>query len=455
MATITRRQAMQLAAAGTAWAAGCRRPARAAERPPHLIVVLADDLGAKELSCYGSSRHQTPCLDRLASEGTRFRTCWAMPLCTPTRMALMTGQYGFHNGYLGMANPAYIPAKTAPEAQIVNHLTFSKVLQQAGYATALAGKWQLSGKLPTLVREAGFDEYCMWAYEDNVPPGVRHPDYENATRTSRYWHPCLVQNGEYRPTQPADFGPDLLHDFVVDFLRRHREQPCCVYYTSLLTHQPRVETPDPAHPGERRPAGLKSNVEYLDHLVGRLDAALSDLGVRDNTLLVFLGDNGTGQEGKGTVTELGARVPGIIRGPGVRAGQISMAVTDVTDLYPTLLDYAGLPQPADHQLDGRSLRPVLEGRAERHRDWIYSHLDDGRLLRDERWLLQIDRTTHREHFYDSGTSRNGDGYRDVTAAADPTVLQARARFAAVLDTIPPPRPRPGTQPGRNRPADPA
>src|SRR4051794_8655056 len=94
-----------------------------AARPPNIILLLADDLGAKDLSCYGSTRHQTPNLDRMAAEGTRFETFYAMPLCTPTRMALMTGQYGFHNGYLGMHTQAFIPAANAPQKRIGNHFT--------------------------------------------------------------------------------------------------------------------------------------------------------------------------------------------------------------------------------------------------------------------------------------------------------------------------------------------
>lgn len=418
----------------------------AADRPPNVILILADDLGAKELSCYGSTQHRTPYLDRMAAEGVRFETFYAMPLCTPTRVALMTGQYGFRNGFLGMQDPAFKPAPGSPKSEIGNHFTHADLLKSRGYATALAGKWQLSGKLPTLVHDAGFDEYRMWAYDQNLPSGITHPGREKlpgtADRAARYFHPSVVENGRYLPTKPTDFGPDLFNDFVIDFARRHKDRPFFVYYTSVLTHGPRTETPDPANPGQRWPAGLKSNLEYLDHLMGRLLAALKAERLDENTLVIFIGDNGTGNDGKGQVTELGVRVPGIIRGPGVKRGLVSRAVADLTDIMATLVDISGAPRPPN-ALDGHSLMPVLRGEKARHRDWIYSHLDDGRILRDERWLLEIPKGGKPERFFDCGASRDGTGYRDVTGSADPEVMAARARFAAILATMPVPKPREG------------
>lgn len=413
-----------------------------AKRPPNFIVILADDLGAKELGCYGSQRHQTPHLDRMAAEGTRFATFFSTPLCTPTRVALMTGQYGFRTGYLGMNNKAFIPAPGSPETDIGRRFTFADLLKSRGYATAQAGKWQLSGRLPTLIRDAGFDEYRMWAYEHNLPAGVKHPGREpNNGQHSRYWHPSIVQNGEHLPTKPEDFGPDLFNDFVIDFARRHRERPFFIYYTSVLTHGPRVETPDPAKPGARRPAGLKSNLEYLDHLMGRLLASLKADGLAANTYVFFIGDNGTAGEGKGEPTELGARVPGIMWGADVKRGVVSPAVADLTDILPTLADLSGATLPKDRVFDGRSFAPVLRGQQPRHRDWIYTHLDDGRVLRDERWLLEIPFGNTGGKLFDCGPSRDGTGYRDVTNLNEPEAKAARERFAAVLAKMPEPKPR--------------
>lgn len=414
--------------------------------PPNIILILADDLGAKELSCYGNKDHRTPNLDRMAAEGTRFETFYANPLCTPTRVALMTGQYGFHNGFLGMQDPAFKPDQQSTLAEIANHFTHAKLMQSKGYRTAQAGKWQLSGTLPTLIHDTGFDEYRMWAYDHNLPPDVKHPAHESGGNASRYWQPSILENGKYLPSEPTDYGPDWFNDFVIDFARRHKTEPFFVYYTSVLTHNPHLETPDPAKPGARWPATFKSNLEYLDHLMGKLFAALQAEGLDDNTLVIFLGDNGTGGDGKGTVTELGARVPCIIRGPGVQRGVVSRAVADLTDILPTLADFSGAELPKDRVFDGHSLGPVLRGEKETHRDWIYSHLDDGRVLRDARWLLEIAKQGRGEKFFDCGDSRDGTGYKDVTNSTDPEVQAARDRFAKILATMPEPTPREGMKP---------
>lgn len=421
---------------------------QAAGAKPNVILILADDLGAKELGCYGNTKHHTPNLDALAASGTRFETFYVNPLCTPTRMALMTGQYGFHNGFLGMANPAFVPSANSPQRDIAHHFTHAALMRSAGYATAVVGKWQLSGKLPDLVYEAGFDEYRIWAYDKNLPENVSHPAHDHAGRTSRYWHPCILENGKYLSTQPTDYGPDLFNDSVIDFVRRHKTEPFFVYYSSVLTHSPHVETPDPQKTGSRKSANFQSNLEYLDHLMGKLLAALQSEGLDKNTLIFFIGDNGTEGSGKGTLTEKGARTPCILRGPGVPVGRVSRALSDVTDVFPTLADWAGIPLPADRPCDGKSLLPVLRDGKETHREWIYSHLDDGRVLRDARWLLEIDKGGKGEKFFDCGSSRDGTGYRDVTASPDPEAKEARMRFARILATLPEPiphaKPAPGT-----------
>ena len=430
-----------------------RAALHAAQRPPNVILILADDLGAKELGCYGNTKHRTPHLDAMAAAGTRLETFYADPLCTPTRMALMTGQYGFHNGFLGMSNPAFVPTQDSPQRDIANHLTHAALLRSAGYATALVGKWQLSGRLPGLVYEARFDEYRMWAYDKNLPEDVKHPAHEEGGNACRYWHPSILENGRYLPTRPEDYGPDLFNDFVIDFARRHKAEPFFVYYTSVLTHSPHLETPDPEHPGRRKPATFQSNLEYLDHLMGRLFDSLKNEGLDQNTVVVFIGDNGTGGSGKGTLTELGARTPCIVRGPGIKAGNVSRALGDVTDLFPTLADLARVALPNDRPCDGRSLLPVLRGEKEAHREWIYSHLDDGRVLRDPRWLLEIDKGGKGEKFFDCGEHRDGSGYREVTGSEEPEVKEARLRFAEILSGLPVPRSQRKQAANSEKPAD--
>lgn len=422
-------------------------PTFADDRPPNFVIVLADDIGAKELACYGNTAQATPRLDRLAREGLRFETCWATPLCTPTRVMLMTGQYAFHTGYFQMFGSAYSPSDTSPEREIGDKLTFADVLKAQGYATGMAGKWQLSGAIPNLVHDCGFDTYRMWAYEHNLPPGVKHTGrYEGADggRTARYWHPCIVENGKYVPTQPSDYGPDLFNAFAIDFIRANKDKPFCFYYTMPLTHGPHEETPDVANPGQRLPKGYKSNVEYLDYLMGQLVDAIDAAGLRENTVFIFVGDNGTAGSGKGTVTELGVRVPLIVRWPGhVAAGDVSRELVSVSDIFPTVMELGGGKLPEKHVLDGKSLVATLEGGKAKHRDWVFSYLGPARIIRDSRWLLESRGLGQADRLFDCGDSRSGTGYKDVSDSTEPDVLAARERLTTILKDLPGPEGHPG------------
>jgi arylsulfatase A len=416
-------------------------PTAAAEKKqPNLIVIMADDLGAKELSCYGHEQHETPRLDQLAASGVQFQTAYTACICHPTRFEIMTGQYGSTNGVFHFAGRPGGPDPNSPEEQIVNHLTFGKVLKQAGYATALSGKWQLTGKVPTLVYENGFDEYCMWAYAHNLPPGVRHTGgFEKGTKTSRYWHPSILKNGKKLPTTIDDFGPDIYTDFVIDFARRHKDGPFFIYYPMALTHSPYYSMP-PSKPNEKEKFRhskdkFKENVEYMDTLVGRIVDALDDMGIRENTIVMFTGDNGTGGQGKGQPTELGARVPMIVNCPGrVKPTGSSDALVDTSDVMPTLVELAGTKLPDGHVIDGKSFAPILRGEKTDVRDWIFSYLGDGRVLRTKRFLLERNTPNKYGQLYDCGTSRDGSGYKDVTESTDSEVLAIRKKFDEILAT---------------------
>jgi arylsulfatase A len=413
---------------------------RAADRPPNLVVLMADDLGAAELSCYGHPKHRTPYLDELARTGVQFNTCYSTPICHPTRFEIMTGQYGHHNRIYHFPGRRGGPKTGSPEDNIANHLTFAQVLKPRGYATAMAGKWQLTGKIPTLVRECGFDEYCMWAYKHNLPEGVEHTggwEGKPGSKTSRYWHPSIVKNGEYVPTKPDDYGPDLFTDFVIDFIERHRGEPFFVYYPMALTHGPFYSTPDTTRSEEdkwkNRQDNFQANTEYMDKLVGRIVKALYDLGLRNNTVFMFTGDNGSGGRGKGQVAEVGARVPMIVNGPGlVRSQGLSEHLVDLSDIFPTLVELGGADLPDGHIVDGHSFAPLLRGEAYTPREWIYSYLGDGRIVRTSRWLLE-QKTPHQPgRLYDCGDCRDGSRYVDVSDSRDPEVLAARKLMDQIL-----------------------
>jgi arylsulfatase A len=189
--------------------------------------------------------------------------------------------------------------------------------------------------------------------------------------------------------------------------------------------------------------------------MGRLRSGLEDMKLTQNTVVIFVGDNGTGTRGKGTVTEAGVRVPFIVWGPGLvkPSEEATSALGDLTDIMPTLAGLGGATLPKDQVFDGKSMVPLLRGETTRHRDWVYSFLDDGRILRDDRWLLEIPGEGKPERLFDCGRSRDGSGYKQVTPADSAEAKLARDRFARILATQPEPRPRPiasGPAPARAR-----
>lgn len=402
-------------------------------RPPNILLIMADDLGAKELGCYGHKQHRTPNLDRLAETGVRFKTCYATPLCSPSRVELMTGRYAFRTGWYN-----FIGRETTRLDRLSpDEITFADVLKTRGYRAGLAGKWQLGliTKHPTMIFDSGFDEYFVWAWNTGGLPA--DAKFEGSPR-QRYWHPAIVENGKHFPTRPDQYGPDLYSDWIVNFMRRHRDRPFLAYYPMCLVHEPWDPTPDPTRPGGKTEGGLQHNVEYMDKLVGKLVKALDDLGLRRDTIIFFTGDNGTGKAGKGTVTEAGVRVPMIVNCPGrVKPGMVSDELIDFSDMLPTLAELAGAELPKGVAIDGRSFAPLLRGERGNPREWIFSYLAYERMLRDKRWLLEGS-----GKFFDCGDNRDGEGYKEVTNSMDPEVVRARKRFDEILARLPaPPRER--------------
>ena len=333
-------------------------------RRPNVILIMADDLGYETIGANGGTSYKTPHLDALARGGVRFEHCYAQPLCTPTRVQLMTGAYNVRNYVtFGQMDPKLT--------------TFGNLFQKAGYRTAIVGKWQL-GQAKDLPARFGFDEHCLW---------------QHTRRPPRFANPGLEINGVEKDFKNGEYGPDLLNDYARDFVTQNKDRPFFLYYPMLLTHGPYQPTPDspewdPKAMGEnvnRRPKHFGDMVEYMDKLVGKLVARLEELKLRENTLVIFLGDNGTGKGtpsqmgartvigGKGTTTAAGMRVPLIANWPGrVVAGKVNADLVDSTDLLPTICAAAGVAQPEGLVIDGRSFWPQLKGEASQPRTWIYS-----------------------------------------------------------------------------------
>jgi arylsulfatase A len=330
-------------------------------RKPNIVLIMADDFGYECVGCNGGG-YRTPNLDALAAGGVRFTHAYATPLCTPSRTQIMTGRYNFRN-YVKFGEFDF------------RERTFAHLLKAAGYSTFIAGKWQLAGGLKG-PNDAGFDEYCLWQIFE-------------ANKGSRYDSPKIHANGKLLDGLETKYGPDVFCAHVEDFIARHRDGPFLVYWPMVLTHAPFDRTPD-SKPGARTgdTANFPAMVEYLDKNIGRLVAHLDKHGVRDNTLILFTGDNGTGKPitskldgksvkgDKGNTTTLGTHVPLIASWPGTAAkGKVCGDLVDFTDVLPTLAEAAGAGLPKAVTLDGRSFLPQIQGKRGSPREWIFCHYE--------------------------------------------------------------------------------
>jgi len=372
---ISRRSFMKVATAATVGLlhggpagklrAAAGKGAPAAGKRPNILMILADDLGYECIGADGGTSYKTPVLDKLAADGVRFDHGYSQPLCTPTRVQLMTGIYNVRNYVrFGLLDP--------------KQTTFAHLLKQAGYATCVVGKWQLGGGFEG-PGHFGFDEYCLWQL--NRRPG-------------RYSNPGLEVNGKQIDYTNGEYGPDVVSDYACDFMRRNKDKPFCLYYPMILTHCPFVPTPDspdwdpkatgePSYKGNAKYFG--DMVAYMDKIVGKLLARLDELGIRDNTLVIFIGDNGTDRPvvskmaggesvagAKGTTTDAGDHVPLIASFPaGGGKGKVCGDLVDTSDILPTICQCAGVAVPDSLAIDGRSFLPQIRGEKGNPRQWTY------------------------------------------------------------------------------------
>ncbi|MHC4517063.1 MAG: sulfatase-like hydrolase/transferase [Planctomycetota bacterium] len=423
------------------------------ERRVNIILIMADDVSPDLYGCYGNKDVHTPNLDRMAREGVMFRTCWATAMCAPTRAMIMTGRYGCRTGYYH--NSIHIPQEDGSDRLFTYHHSFAKLLRQAGYATAIAGKWHCSANRPESP-EVGFDEYCLWESVQRIQRLPGKPTFtgmwENTTdnsTTSRYWHPGIIRNHVLAKTKPTDFGPAIFTDFLCDFMERKKDQPFLAYFPMVSPHGTRegiTTTPlygavgQMGRPSSRDEAQARFRAlnEYIDVLVGRLWDEVERLGLADRTILIFTSDNGTAVTAKTRAVERGCRVPFIAFGGPVKKRGVTDELTDLTDILPTLLDFAGVAVPAGYELDGKSLKPFLTGQASTHRQWIYSNIACSVLVRTKRCLLEAVNPSlglPRGRLYDCGDSRDGRGYRRISGAEETT--KVCKIFEPILKKYPP------------------
>ena len=413
-----RREFLKAAALGAATLALPRLGRAAQAGKPNIIFVLADDVGLPNISCYGGDAWKTPLIDKLAASGIRFDYGFSEPLCGPTRAQLMTGRYACRNGVTTNGQSPYF----RPE----NEIMIPRVLKPAGYVTAQAGKWN---QLPLLPGDWGFDEYCY------------------LKGMGKYWasqDPTYLLSGKEMPVGDK-YVPDLLHEFVTDFMKRHKDQPFFIYYAMESIHAPILKTPD-SKPDANEEQLYTDNNNTMDKLVGRLVASLEQLGLREKTLLIFMGDNGTARFGsdkgtlhgkkisgmKGTMLEGGVRVPLIASWPGTTpAGKVNEDLLDLTDFMATFAELAGTKLPEGVKYDGHSIAPQLRGEQGTPREWVFVQLGLNWYVRDRKWKLTQDGA-----LFDMSNAPYEE--KPVAAgASEPEITAARKRLQAVLDELNP------------------
>lgn len=353
-------------------------PPASAKRPPNILFILSDDLGYGELGCYGQQQILTPHLDALAKAGTRFTQVYAgSTVCAPSRTCLLTG---LHTGHASIRGNRAMPLPASD-------FTVAELLKQAGYVTAVIGKWGLGepGTSGSAVRQ-GFDEF--YGYANHVHAHNNFPEF--------LWHQeekvWLTGNMGGKKTIYSD---DLFTREALNFIRGHRDQPFFLYLNYTIPHANSsggsIDAPeiDPAYAGKPWPDLEKryaSTITRMDGYIGQIRNELDDLGLTDNTLLIFTSDNGPHQEGghkakffdsgdglrgiKRDLYEGGIRVPTIASWPGhVKAGAVSDQVWAFWDFLPTAAAVTGRPAPAN--IDGISMLPALLGQPQQNHEYLY------------------------------------------------------------------------------------
>lgn len=346
-------------------------------RRPNILLIVTDDQGYGDLGIHGNPKLRTPHLDRLARQSVGFRSFYVSPVCSPTRASLLTGRYNYRTGvvdtYLGRS------------LMHSDEMTLAELLSGAGYRTGIFGKWHLGDNYPLRAMDQGFQESLTLngggIGQPSDPPGGES-----------YFNPLLRRNGQWVKTK--GYVSDVLTDATIDFITRNRERPFLGYLAFNAPHTPlevppekyanykamnlrSVDFPRKGHPISAKfdadtTSKIYGMVENIDDNVGRVLAALDNLHLAGHTVVIFMTDNGPQQPRynggmlrlKGTVNDGGIRVPFFVRWPGrFEAGRSVDMIAAHIDVTPTVLDMCGVPTPSRVRFDGKSLLPLLEGRA--------------------------------------------------------------------------------------------
>jgi arylsulfatase A-like enzyme len=442
--------------------AGSVQVAKASPAParPNIAIILLDNVGKEWFGCYGSEEHCTPNIDRLAQTGVRFANCYTTVVCGPSRVQLLTGRYPHHTGWHLHHDAALYSGGGLDPAREV---TVARVLRDAGYVTAIAGKWQVNNLYdePGVLTQHGFQEQLVWpgsidrdqvdeTFWKSFQEAIARKDADfltEATRKieSRYWDPVMLRNGK-RERLAGRFGPDEFAEFAHDFVQRRRDAPFFMYYPMVLTHgqnaaAPTVVTPTNrnAPPSEEK-ARFADMLRYADKQVGEFIQHLEKCGLRDNTIVFIASDNGTEksisarangrtvQGGLYQLNEAGGNVPLMVNCPALVTGGRTAALADFTDILPTICELTAVALPVGVRIDGQSFARFLKGEGVAPRKWIFNEYGADRVVRNERYKLN-----QRGEVFDVEAEPEE---RAPVAAMNAEAATAKAELQAVLDSMP-------------------
>ncbi len=408
---------------------------RGANRP-NLVLVMADDVSPDMFSCfapltpYGMElAAKTPNIDKLAETGVAFKTAYASAMCGPSRAMIMTGKYGTTTGAL--QNGLWL--NDSRNTIYSDHLAFGKMMAEAGYATAIAGKWHAGSQMPH-EEVVGFQEYCLWEGPKEVLAVTGRElkkdecAWEDDSTPSRYWKPCLIRNGELVKVKDDDFGPDLCADFILDFMERQTKEgkPFMAYWPTVSPHGTRngqPTNPFRGEPGDLGTKGDKDNgprfrslIEHLDSTIGRIQTKVKELGIEKNTIIIFCSDNGTAVTAKTRGVERGCHVVFMVAGAGIKKCGLTDELMDFSDIAPTLADYADVKPQQKVPFDGISLKPFLTGTTDHTKPLIHGFISTSQLVRSKDHLLEVYNPMlgmPDGRFYYTGENRFWKGYERV------------------------------------------
>lgn len=437
-----------------------------AKEKPNIILIFSDDVGFEEFGCYGVKEGPTltPHIDGLAEKGIMFRNCWTQSICGPSRSMLYTGHYAVNSGaydnkldyYPGTREELLAKRKELPQ--------LTRVMHKAGYRIAFAGKWHnqvYGGSVCHNQKDLGIDTYMETSTNpkniESITGRKMIPDenWEIAVLSqqpivSRYWKPGIVCNGEVLETTMQDYGPDMLSDFICDFITEQSgsDQPFLAIYAMNLAHSShcvtpidvsRGEAPSNKHYPNNHGKGMEifhNQIRYIDKLVGKIVQQVKEAGNSDNTLIIFSSDNGTTASAKSKGVEYGVHVPFVLAGGGIKQRGETDELMDFTDILPTFADLACAPLQ-DGQVDGISLKSFLMGETDTTKPVIYSFPGITRLIRTKDYLLEAvcplyDRSEGR--FYKTSGSFDGRGYENITHS--PGYAEVREQFSKYMEVYP-------------------